>query len=113
MAMSGLIPQPSMLGLSDSELAQHLRDPERRDRAREALVYRYQPLVRTLARQYQLPAQHHEDLTQACYVGLMKATNSFDPAIRPDLKPSRGPVSPGKSSGTSGTSDGSCRCWPG
>jgi RNA polymerase sigma-B factor len=81
------IQQPSQAELSDSELAQHLHDPERRDPAMEKLVYRYQAMVRALARQYQLPAQHYEDLTQAGYVGLMKAINNFDPAIRPDLKP--------------------------
>lgn len=76
-----------MLGLSDSELAQQLQDPERRDQAREALVYRYRPMVRALGHQYQLPAQYCEDLSQVGYVGLMKAINSFDPAIRPELKP--------------------------
>lgn len=85
--MSDLFRQPGMLGLSDSELAQQLQDPERRHQAREALVYRYQPMVRSLARQYQLPAQYYEDLIQVGYVGLMKAINSFDPAIRPELKP--------------------------
>jgi RNA polymerase sigma-B factor len=85
--MSDLVRQTGMLGLSDSELAQQLQDPERHDQAREALVYRYRPMVRALAHQYQLPAQYYEDLTQVGYVGLMKAINSFDPAIRPELKP--------------------------
>jgi RNA polymerase sigma-B factor len=85
--MTYLLPQPGHAELSDSELARHLRDPERHDSALEMLVHRYQAMVRTLAHQYQLPAQHYEDLTQAGYVGLMKAINSFDPAIRPDLKP--------------------------
>ena len=57
------------------------------DDARSTLGSRYQTLVRSSAHQYQLPAQHYEDLTQVGYVGLMKAINSFDPAIRPDLKP--------------------------
>jgi RNA polymerase sigma-B factor len=87
MAMTYLIPQPGHAELSDGELARHLHDPELRDRALEMLVYRYQAMVRALARRYQLPAQHYEDLTQAGYVGLMKAINSFDPAIRPDLQP--------------------------
>jgi len=85
--MTELIFQSGQSDLSDDELAQRLQDPQRRDQAREALVHRYQPLVRALARQYQLPAQHYEDLTQVGYVGLMKAINSFDPAIRPELKP--------------------------
>jgi RNA polymerase sigma-B factor len=74
-------------GPSDSELARLLHDPQQRDRACEILVTRYQPMVRAVARQYQLPAQYYEDLTQAGYVGLMKAINSFDPSIRADLKP--------------------------
>jgi RNA polymerase sigma-B factor len=87
MTMTYLIPQPGHAELSDSELARHLHDPERRAPALEMLVDRYQAMVRTLAHRYQLPAQHYEDLTQAGYVGLMKAINNFDPAIRPDLKP--------------------------
>jgi RNA polymerase sigma-B factor len=87
MAMTNPIPQPDHAQLSDSELARHLHDPERRDPAMEMLVHRYQAMVRALAHQYQLPAQHYEDLTQAGYVGLMKAINNFDPAIRPELKP--------------------------
>ena len=82
-----LIPQPGHAELSDSELARFLHDPECREPALEMLVLRYQAMVRALARQYQLPAQHYEDLTQAGYVGLMKAINSFDPSIRPDLQP--------------------------
>jgi RNA polymerase sigma-B factor len=87
MAMADLIPQSGLRDLSDSELARHLHDPERHDQACEILVGRYQAMVRAMAHQYQLPAQHYEDLVQAGYVGLMKAINSFDPAIRPDLKP--------------------------
>ena len=85
--MTYLVPQPGQAELSDSELARYLHDPERHDSALEMLVYRYQGMVRALARQYQLPAQHYEDLAQVGYVGLMKAINNFDPAIRPDLKP--------------------------
>ncbi len=85
--MTYLVPRPGHAGLSDSELARYLHDPERHDSALEMLVDRYQGMVRSLAHRYQLPAQHYEDLTQVGYVGLMKAINNFDPAIRPDLKP--------------------------
>jgi RNA polymerase sigma-B factor len=87
MAMTDPIPQSGLRDLSDSELARHLHDPRRHDQVCEILVGRYQAMVRALAHQYQLPAQHYEDLVQAGYVGLMKAINSFDPSIRPDLKP--------------------------
>jgi RNA polymerase sigma-B factor len=76
-----------LLDLSDGELARLSHDPKQRDRAREALVHRYGPMVRSSAHRYQLPAQYYEDLIQAGYVGLIKAINSFDPAIRPDLSP--------------------------
>src|ERR1700748_1653812 len=87
MAMTRLTPQPGVAQLSDSELARYLQDPDRHDSALEMLVYRYLGMVRAVAHQYQLPAQHYEDLTQVGYVGLMKAINNFNPAIRPDLKP--------------------------
>jgi RNA polymerase sigma-B factor len=87
MAMAYLVPHPGHTDLSDSELARYLHEPERRDSALETLVYRYQAMVRAVAHRYQLPVQHYEDLTQAGYVGLMKAINSFDPAIWPELKP--------------------------
>jgi RNA polymerase sigma-B factor len=84
---SHLHAQPGLLELSDGELARLLRDPEQCQGAREALVDRYGPLVRSAAYQYQLPAQYYEDLIQVGYLGLMKAVRSFDPAIREDLKP--------------------------
>src|ERR1700749_712869 len=87
MAMTQLLPHTGRAELSDSELARRLHDPEHRGPALEMLVHRYQGMVRALAHQYQLPAQHYEDLTQVGYVGLMKAINNFNPAIRPDLKP--------------------------
>jgi RNA polymerase sigma-B factor len=83
-------PEPSRSGLSrlsDAELAALLHQPSRADDAREVLVFRYRPLVRALARRYQIPVQVQEDLVQAGYVGLLKAINSFDPSIRADLKP--------------------------
>jgi RNA polymerase sigma-B factor len=78
---------PDLPGLNDSDLAELVHDPEQGASAREELVRRYGPLVRALAYQYQIPAQYHEDLVQAGYVGLLKAINSFDPSIREELKP--------------------------
>lgn len=76
-----------LTALSDAELARLLDDPEHGADARTVLVSRYQTLVRTSAHQYQLPAQYYEDLIQVGYLGLMKAINNFDPAVRQDLKP--------------------------
>jgi RNA polymerase sigma-B factor len=79
--------QPGLLELSDGALARLLRDPEQAESARDALVDRYGSMVRSAAYQYQLPAQYYEDLVQVGYLGLMKAINGFDPAIREDLTP--------------------------
>jgi RNA polymerase sigma-B factor len=101
MAMTQLLPPKTLSGadsaarygrldlhtLTDAELAQLLDDPAHGDDARTTLVTRYQPLVRSSAHQYQLPAQHYEDLVQVGYLGLMKAINNFDPTVRQDLKP--------------------------
>jgi RNA polymerase sigma-B factor len=76
---------PGLSRLTDAELANLLRDPERHDRACEALVSRYQSIVSSCARRYRLPAQHIEDLVQVGYVGLLKAINGFDPAVTPEL----------------------------
>jgi RNA polymerase sigma-B factor len=78
---------PDLPTLSDAELALLLDDPDHGDDARAALVSRYQSLVRASAHQYQLPAQHYEDLVQVGYLGLMKAINNFDPTVRQELKP--------------------------
>jgi RNA polymerase sigma-B factor len=80
-------PQPRLAELSDSELARLRHDPQHRDSAREVLVDRYGPMVRSVAHQYAQSSQHYEDLVQVGYLGLIKAINSFDPAIREDLKP--------------------------
>jgi RNA polymerase sigma-B factor len=80
----GLSP-PSPDRLTDGQLAELLRDPERRDAACETLVSRYQSIVNSCARRYRLPAQYTEDLVQVGYVGLLKAINGFDPAVTPEL----------------------------
>jgi RNA polymerase sigma-B factor len=85
--MTDLHAPPGLRGLTDHELTRLVQQPERREQALEALVYRYEPLVRTLAHQYQLPARYHEDLIQVGYLGLIKAITNFDAAIRDDLRP--------------------------
>jgi RNA polymerase sigma-B factor len=47
-------------------------------RAREALVARYMPLARSLARRYQRPGDPLDDLLQVASVGLIKAIDRFD-----------------------------------
>ncbi len=52
-----------------------------RERACEALVRRYEFLVRLCAQQYRTSPVAQEELMQVGYVGLLKAINRFDPAV--------------------------------
>jgi RNA polymerase sigma-B factor len=48
--------------------------------AREALVERFLPLARQLARRYQRAGEQLEDLVQVASLGLLKAVDRFDPS---------------------------------
>ncbi len=52
---------------------------QRDEAAREALVARYMPLARRLARRYARSSEPFEDLLQVASLGLLKALNRFDP----------------------------------
>jgi RNA polymerase sigma-B factor len=52
-----------------------------REEACEALVSRYQALVRSCVLRYRDSPEPHEELMQVGYVGLLKAINNFDPEI--------------------------------
>jgi RNA polymerase sigma-B factor len=72
-------------GLTDEELLAYCRKlPEGssgRAAIREALVRRYEPVVRGCIRPYRASPEPAEDLMQVGYVGLVKAINNFDPAF--------------------------------
>jgi len=55
------------------------------DNACEALVGRYQSLVRSCAQRYWQSPESQEELMQVGYVGLLKAINNFDPAVGSNL----------------------------
>jgi RNA polymerase sigma-B factor len=52
---------------------------QRDQAAREALVRRFMPLTRSLARRYDRSSEPFEDLLQVASVGLLKALDRFDP----------------------------------
>jgi len=56
-----------------------------REAACEALVGRYQGLVRSCVLRYRDSPEPHEELMQVGYVGLLKAINNFDPEIGESL----------------------------
>jgi len=71
--------------LDDHDLLLMVRTLPRADdlraRACEALIGRYQKLVRSCVRQYQGSPESVEELMQVGYVGLLKAINNFNPDI--------------------------------
>jgi RNA polymerase sigma-B factor len=75
--------------LPDSELLDRIRKQPRdsglRAAACEALVNRYEKLVRSCVRQYRGSPEPVEDLMQVGYVGLLKAINNYDPEVGTSL----------------------------
>jgi RNA polymerase sigma-B factor len=59
-------------------------DPQR-EAAFEALVARYEPVIRSCVHRYSDSPEPTEDLTQVAYLGLLKAINNYDPDIGDNL----------------------------
>ena len=53
--------------------------------AREALLQRFMPLARSLARRYDRSSEPYEDLLQVASLGLLKAMDRFDPSRGPSF----------------------------
>ncbi len=53
--------------------------------ARDALVTRFMPLARSLARRYDRSSEPYEDLLQVAALGLLKALDRFDPERGPSF----------------------------
>lgn len=53
--------------------------------AREALLHRFMPLARSLARRYDRSSEPYEDLLQVAALGLLKAMDRFDPTRGPSF----------------------------
>jgi RNA polymerase sigma-B factor len=70
---------PIVPGVSDDEqLFRRWHDEGDRE-AREALVRRFMPLTRSLARRYDRSSEPFDDLLQVASLGLLKAVDRFDP----------------------------------
>lgn len=82
---SVLIAAPkSHVGLSDQDEVCQLfvRWQQQSDHeARDALVQRFMPLARNLARRYNRSSEPYEDLLQVASLGLLKALDRFNPAL--------------------------------
>lgn len=89
LALTGRDTSGDLAGLDDLALLSIVRlmprTSERRAAACEILVTRYQGLVWTCVRRYAHGPEPAEDLAQVGYIGLLKAINSFDPALSRSL----------------------------
>lgn len=72
-------PGTTMSPVSEAQLFARLTEGDQS--AREALVRRFMPLARSLARRYDRSSEPFEDLLQVASLGLLKALDRFDPAL--------------------------------
>jgi len=70
--------QPRIVPGTSDESQLFARDQQGDQLAREALVRRFMPLARSLARRYDRSSEPFEDLLQVASLGLLKALDRFD-----------------------------------
>ncbi len=80
-SVAEVAPSPRFIGKDDDDPGQlfmrwHQHDDQL---ARDALVLRFMPLARSLARRYNRSSEPFEDLLQVASLGLLKALDRFDP----------------------------------
>ena len=102
--------RPPGRGVTDDE-GRRLRRPDRGvpggdQTARDRLVERYMPLVRSLAGRYAVRGEPHEDLVQVGAIGLLLAIERFDTCRRCSSRRTRCRRSSARSSDTSATAPG-------
>jgi RNA polymerase sigma-B factor len=80
-SLAEVAPHPRFTHAEDGDLGQlFARWHHDRDQlAQEALVQRFMPLARSLARRYNRSSEPFEDLLQVASLGLLKALDRFDP----------------------------------
>lgn len=82
-SVAEVAPHPRSAHRDNEELSQlFMRWQQQDDQiARDALVQRFMPLVRSLARRYNRSSEPFEDLLQVASLGLLKALDRFDPQL--------------------------------
>jgi RNA polymerase sigma-B factor len=82
-SVAEVAPSPRFTGKDDDDPSQlFMRWHQHGDQAaRDALVQRFMPLARSLARRYNRSSEPFEDLLQVASLGLLKALDRFDPEM--------------------------------
>ncbi len=79
-SVAEVAPSPRFTGKEDDQAQLFMRWHQHGDQlARDALVQRFMPLARSLARRYNRSSEPFEDLLQVASLGLLKALDRFDP----------------------------------
>jgi len=81
MAIAAATPRTSVITDATNERQLFARHKQGDPAAQEALVRRFMPLARSLARRYDRSSEPFDDLLQVASLGLLKALDRFDPGL--------------------------------